>query len=32
MQTPQHHDKHDRIVKRAVRIVPAQQRPHYTKI
>lgn len=32
MQTPQHHDKHDRIVKRAVRIVPAQQRPRYTKI
>ncbi len=32
MQTPQHHDKHGRIVKRAVRIVPARQRPHYTKI
>ena len=32
MQTPQHHDKHDRIVKRAVRIVPARQRPYYTKI
>ena len=32
MQTPQNHDKHDRMVKRAVRIVPARQRPHYIKI
>ena len=32
MQTPQNHNKHDRMVKRAVRIVPARQRPHYTKI
>ena len=32
MQTPQNHDKHDRMVKRAVRIVPARQRPRYTKI
>ena len=32
MQTPQNHDKHDRMVKRAVRIVPVRQRPHYTKI
>ena len=32
MQAPQNHDKHDRMVKRAVRIVPARQRSHYTKI
>ena len=32
MHTSQNHDKHDRMVKRAVRIVPARQRSHYAKM
>ena len=32
MHTPQNQDKHDPIVKRAVRIVPAQQHSRYAKM